>query len=302
MESLTLGLIQGNFRNAFTEEHLELRKVSDYRKTMGPMDMDHNQSMLIELIREAVGKGAEFVLTPESYLDGWSCNEAILRQSATTMDGVYVRALMDLASELKVWICAGMFVKERDGIYNAAIVIDSHGAIAHIYRKTHETKDALKRMPYDLGGDLSVVDTPWGKIGVLICHDRWYPETHRTLRIKGAELILNPVATSKFWSGHPNYDIHRATLRSHAYGNSLFIASCNGLNHGGHSMVVAPNGTVICEGDLKQEVLLCKIDPSEYTGYDFVSLLNPDIYCFEKTEKEKAHGRHQRTRNRLEGG
>lgn len=280
MKPVALGLIQGRFRNAFLEQHAELRKISDYRETITPADIDHNQELLVRLIRQAAEEGAELVLTPESYLDGWSCNDAVLQQSATTIDGVYIQELMELASELDVWICAGLFEKVGDSVYNEAILIDSNGSPAHIHRKAHETKDVLERMPYTLGEDLSVVDTPWGKMGMLVCHDRWYPEAHRTLRIKGAELILNPVATAKFWPGHPYYDIHRCTLRSHAYANGIFIASCNGSSHGGHSIVVAPDGTIACEADLDQEIILCRIDPSVYTGYDFVSHLNSDAYWF----------------------
>lgn len=279
MTPVTLGLIQANLRNAFSEKHPELLKVSDHRDALTQDDIDHNQRKIVDLIRQTVAAGAELVVTPESYLDGWSLDAEILNQYATTADGPYVKELRALASELGVWICCGVCVREEEIVFNEAILIDSSGAIAHEYRKTHETADVLRRIPqFSLGQELSVASTPWGRVGMLVCHDRWYPENYRTLRLKGAELILNPTATATFWPGHPYYDIHRCTLRAHAYANGLFVASCNGIHHGGHSVVVAPDGSVISEGSLETEVVLCRVSPSEYSSYDFVSSLNPDLY------------------------
>ncbi len=279
MESIIVGLIQGNFRNAFQEKHVQIRRISDYKETMGYPDFVHNHKLLVRLIRDAAKKGAQLVITPESYLDGWSAQDNLLKQVATTIDGVFVEELKALALDLGIWICVGLFIKEEARLYNEALLIDAAGVLTHAYRKTHETGDVLKQMPYDLGDELAVADAPWGKTGLLICHDRWYPENYRTLRVRGAEVILNPVMSATLWPGHPYFEIHRATIRSHAYANSLFILSCNGANHGGHSFVVAPDGSVVCEGGQEQEVVLCGIDPSKYGSYDFISNLNPDIYA-----------------------
>ena len=279
MTPVTLGLIQANLRNAFRENHPELRRVFDRRETLTRNDIDHNHRKIVDLIREAAVGGAELVVTPESYLEGWSCNGDILNQYSTTTDGPYVKELRALAAELGVWICCGVCVKEKDVVFSEALLIDSSGCIAHEYRKTHETADVLRRIPqFSLGQELSVASTPWGKVGMLVCHDRWYGENYRTLRMKGAEFILNPTATAMFWPGHPYFDVHRCTLRAHAYANGLFIASCNALHHGGHSVVVAPDGSIICEGGLEKEVVLCRICPSGYSPYDFASNLNPHLY------------------------
>ena len=278
MNPLTIGLIQGNFRNAFYEKISELHRLSDYRETLGAEDFDCNQERLIALIRSAVVEGAEMVLTPESYLDGWSFDREILDRVAVPPDSRYVKQLRHLASELGVWICAGLFMREDDKIYNSAILIDSSGAIALTYRKTHETNGVMEEMPYDLGNELSVAETPWGRVGSLVCHDRWYPECYRALRLKGAEMILNPVAASTFWPGHTYFDIHRCTLQSHAYGNALFLASCNSANHGGHSVIVAPDGTIAASAGQGEEVLITRLDPATYSSYDFTSTRRPMIY------------------------
>lgn len=278
MKPLTIGLLQGNFRNAFHETIPDVRRGSDYRETLGTKDFDHNQGALLDLVRSAASDGAEMVLTPESYLDGWSFDSGILAEVAVTLDSDYVKQLRNIASELSVWICAGLFLREEDRLTNSAILIDSAGSIALLYRKTHETDGVLDQMPYDLGNDLCVAATPWGQAGILICHDRWYPEAYRTLRLKGAEFILNPVAAPTFWPGHPYYDIHRCTLRSHAYANGLFLACCNAANHGGHSMIVAPDGTIAAEANQGEEILVSRMYPASHSGYDFLSRRRPSIY------------------------
>ena len=169
-------------------------------------------------------------------------------------------------------------IPEDDRIYNSAILIDSSGSIALTYRKTHETNGVMEKMPYELGNELSVVETPWGRVGILVCHDRWYPECYRTLRLKDAEIILNPVAAPTFWPGHTYFDIHRCTLRSHAYGNALFLACCNSADHGGHSIVVAPDGTTATSAGQGEEVLVTRLDPAAYSSYDFTATRRPMIY------------------------
>ena len=278
MKHITIGLVQGSFRNAFPESIPELRSLSDYHEKLGVGDFRFNQDAVLRHLRRAASDGAHLAVTPESYLDGWSADFDTLQRAASPLDGAYVNELRAAASELRLWVCAGLFLREDDRIYNSAVLIDSHGSIALVYRKTHETRDVLESMPYELGDELPVAETPWGPIGILICHDRWYPEAYRTLRIRGAEMVLNPVAAPTFWPGHTYHDIHRCTLRSHAYANSVFLVCCNSSNHGGHSVVVAPDGAVVVEADHTEQVVVVRLEPSAYSSYNFVARLRPSIY------------------------
>ena len=278
MKSLTIGLLQLNFRNAFREKFSELSCSSDYRETLEETDFCHNQDVLLAQIRQSAAAGAELILTPESYLDGWSFDSGILERVAVDLDNSKVSELRKLASELGVWLCASLFLREGGRTFNSAILIDSEGALALVYRKIHETKDVLEHMPYDLGDELPVVQTPWGRVGILICHDRWYAEAYHSLRLQGAELILNPVAAATFWPGHPYHDIHRCNLRCHAYSSSVFLACCNSANHGGHSLIIAPDGSAIAEAGQGEEILMHRLDPSAHSSYDFVAGLKPSAY------------------------
>jgi predicted amidohydrolase len=278
LKPLNIGLLQGNFRNCFKEKAPEIQNLSNYRNRLSTQDFQFNQKKLLNMITITASRGADIIITPESYLDGWSCNFEVINQTAVFIDDPYVNELQESANKYGVWLCAGLFLRIEEDIFNSAILINSEGSIALIYHKTHETKDVLKQMPYTLGHELSTVQTPWGKIGILICHDRWYGENYRTLRKIGAELVLNPVASATFWPGHPYHNIHSASLRCHTYSNSIFLASCNSTNHGGHSMITAPDGSIAAKAGLEEEILIFHLDESSYDKYNFISNLRPDIY------------------------
>ena len=280
MKPLKVGLLQATFRSAFRETIPDIARESRPQEQMGEEDFRHNHELLIAMAREAAGKGADLVLGPESYLDGWSARADILQRVARPIPGPEIEQLCDVAAELKIWMCVGLFERADGAIYNSAVLISSEGRIEGVYRKTHETAGVLADMPYELGDALPVFETPWGTLGILVCHDRWYPEAVRTLRCSGAELVLNPTATAAFSPYHAYHDIHRCTLRAQAYQNAMFWVSCNAGNHGGHSVIVAPDGTVIAEASGGQEVAVVDLDPGSYSGYDFVSNLRGDLYTF----------------------
>ena len=277
MKQVRIALLQGNFRSSFAETIPEIAQIAQFKEQMGPEDFRYNQDLLISLTRQAAASGAELVVSPESYLDGWSFRREVCCKVATTIPGPETEELSALASELKVWMCVGLFEKAQGRLFNSAVLLASDGKIAGVYRKTHETKDVLGQLPYDLGEELPVFQTPWGTIGILICHDRWYPENARTLRCKGAEVILNPVATGVLSPNHKYYEIHQCVIRSQAYLNALFWVSCNCANHGGHSLVVAPDGSLAVQASAEQQVLLAELD-SEANSYDFVCNLRRGLY------------------------
>lgn len=278
MKPLRIAILQANFRSSFPEKIPAIARVARPRKEMHSEDYEFNHRLLISLARQAARKGAKLAVGSESYLDGWSFEHGSLSKIALTIPVRHTDDFCRAAKELRLWMCIAFMEKTKRATYNSALLISASGRIAGHYRKTHETKDVLAKMPYKLGDDLPVFDTPWGKIGILICHDRWYPENARTLRIKGAELILNPTATAVFNPRHKYHDIHRCTQRALAYANGLFWASCNAANHGGHSVVIAPDGNVIVEARPIQQVLVADLEPKKHSSYDFVSNLRPQLY------------------------
>lgn len=276
--NMKIGMLQGNFRSAFDESDPQIRQNANIVSNFGPGDIRFNQDLLLKLARQAAKDGAELVISPESYLDGWSCRKDIMELTATTIPGPETEELCALAVELKIWMCVGLFEKSDNRILNSSLLISSEGRIVGVYRKTHETMAVLEKMPYDLGNELKIIETPWGPASILICHDRWYPENARAVALAGAKFVLNPVATGVFAHNHKYFSIHRAVLRSQAYLNTLFWISCNGANHGGGSLIMDPGGNVAAEGTQAEEVLVVHCDIENNQGYDFISNLRQDTY------------------------
>lgn len=273
---LTIALLQGNFRSSFDEKAPHVARVADLRKEMTDADFRHNVEKLKRLARDAAARGAQLAVAPESFVDGWSARAEVIERIATKIPGPFTDELGWLCRETKLWLCAGIFERAADKIYNSAVLIAADGSLRGVYRKTHETRDVLERMPYALGDALPVFDSPWGKLGILICHDRWYPENGRALARRGAKIVLNPTATAIFHPAAEYFEIHRCVLRSQAYLNQLWWVSCNAGNHGGHSVIVNPRGDVVAAAGDGEEVSLSRVDLEAVKGYDFRSNVRHD--------------------------
>ena len=293
MRRFKVGLLQGVFRSAFKETIPEVARVARPQAKMGPEDFRYNHGLLISLAREAAGKGANLVLGPESYLDGWSARLDLLQAVATTIPGPEVDELCATAEALGVWMCAGLFERKGRDIYNSVVLLSSGGRIEGIYRKTHETAGVLEDMPYTLGDAAAGIrDTLGGRWASWCATTDGTPRRWRTLRGKGGRGGSQPgLPLLRFSPYHPYSDIHRCVLRAHAYQNALFWISCNGANHGGHSLVVAPDGRLVAEASGEQEVPVVDLDPDAYGGYDFVSNLRVDLYAFPQRRGALSHWR-----------
>jgi len=277
MKNIKIGLLQAKFRTAFVENNIDFQKLSGYQPDMKEEDFSYNQALLLTLMRKAASEGAELVVSPESYHDGWSFRSDILQKSALCLDGPQLMEICAEAKRLKIWACIGAFRKYEGRYYNSAFLISADGIIVGIYDKTHETKDVLARMPYTLGGSLPIFETPWGRISICICHDRWYSEGARLLAMKGAEIILNPIAANVNCPLHKYYDIHRCTIRAQAYQNGLYWVICSSANHGGSSWIVGPDGSVIGQAGMEQEVKVITINTDLYHIYGFKENFRNDL-------------------------
>lgn len=106
-----------------------------------------------------------------------------------------------------------------------------------------------------------VFDTPWGKVGIVICYDRHLPESIRTCTLKGADLILIPTANTK---AEP-MELFEWEIRVQAMQNQVFIAMCNrvgtegAMEFAGESLVVSPKGDVLVKADDQEQLVYCDI-------------------------------------------
>ena len=142
------------------------------------------------MLSSAKEKKCDLALFPETMDFGWT-HPSGLKESAF-IPGAFSKKLCDLSKKYRIFICAGLTEKTKEGNYNSALLINSEGEIVHIYRKINLLE---VEFPYYLvGSSLSVVDSPWGKIGINICSDNYSDALSigNTLARMGAGCILSP--------------------------------------------------------------------------------------------------------------
>ncbi len=251
-------------------------------------DPKANLAATLEAARTAAREGAQIICTQELFGTQYFCQSENhgnygLAEPIQPNPGPTTQAFQALAREEKVVIIASLFEQRAPGIFhNTAIIIDADGALLGIYRKMHIPDDPLYYEKfYFTPGDVGDVnnsgfrawETAFGKIGVLICWDQWYPEAARLTALAGAEIILIPTAigwhpAEKTAEGAAQHDAWQTIQRSHAIANGCFVAAVNRIGHEapaggegiefwGQSFVAAPNGKIIAQAATDQpETLL----------------------------------------------
>lgn len=207
--------------------------------------------------KEAGEAGADLIIFGEVIYD-FGCGLPIA-ETAETQDGVYCTAMKDMAKKYNTYIVINFHEKDEDErIYNTSVLIDRNGEIAGKYRKTHISFNEFEN-GVTAGSELPVFDTDFGRIGILICWDVYFPEPARVLAEKGAELIVISTA------GNPP---HRHIAR--AMENGVYVAvSGNGCCPKTSdrtlfaSKVIDPCGEILSAVDEDGEIALAKIDLSE---------------------------------------
>lgn len=199
-------------------------------------DLDANHSVLMTLLREIGGEKADVVVTPECFLDGYVATEpsvtpADLRRYAIDPSGSqYTRAVAGWARENKTWVIFACSRLIESGVCNSALVYDRTARLVGWYDKTHcQTHDG-KFVP---GKALSVFESDFGPFGVVICADRRWPETIRSLALQGARIVFNPTY------GMHN-DLNLAMMRTRSYESEVFIA----FTHPQQALITDPYGEV----------------------------------------------------------
>jgi predicted amidohydrolase len=158
-------------------------------------DKEANYRRAEPLIREAAARGARIVCTTECFLDGYAIADKSIpldnyRQLGEPIpDGTYFRRLASLAGELKIHLVAGMLEADGEARYNTAVLIGPDGKLLGKYRKQKLGHESARNTA---GNVSSVFETPYGKVGVMICADRTDPAIVRRFCDKGADFLLCP--------------------------------------------------------------------------------------------------------------
>lgn len=232
----------------------------------------------ISLIRQAAEQGAQIVVTQELFLTPYFCTEedTQLFDLADELPGPITDVLGQLAGELGIVLIASLFEHRGPGLYhNTAAIFDADGSLMGFYRKNHIPQDpGFEEKFYFTPGDSGypVWDTRFGKLGVLICWDQWYPEAARLMALGGAQILIYPTAigwlpAEKAELGAAQHCGWETVQRGHAVANGCFVAAVNrsgshdGTEFWGQSFVANPYGEIVAKASVaNEEILLHDVD------------------------------------------
>jgi len=242
-------------------------------------DTAQNLERTIRSIRMAAADGAQVILLQELFNTLYFCTgyDESAFVHAESNDSPLLKRMQQLAAELELVIVVPYFEKRAPGVYhNSAVIFDADGQEAAFYRKMHIPDDpGFCEKYYFTPGDLGykVADTRYGKIGILICWDQWYPEAARITAMMGADLLVYPtaigvLATETEAQKTEFREAWEMIQRSHAIANGCFVAAINrvGIESGttfwGDSFVVGPFGQWVARAGDTEAILHANIDLS----------------------------------------
>lgn len=242
-------------------------------------------SKTVSMIREAANSGAKLICLQELHAGVYFCQAEDVNRfdMAETIPGESTEEFGRVAKELGVVIVLSLFEKRAAGLYhNTAVVLDSDGSIAGVYRKMHIPDDpAFYEKFYFTPGDLGFnpIKTSVGNLGVLVCWDQWYPEGARIMAMNGADMLIYPTAIGYNPEDEEDEKNRQReawiiSQRAHAVANGLNVISINRVGHEpdfanvgagikfwGHSFVAGPQGEFLAQGgEDNEEIIVCEID------------------------------------------
>lgn len=242
-----------------------------------------NLKKTLALTEQAAKKGAKIICTQELFRSQYFCqseDHANFRL-AESIPGPSTVAFQKLAKKHQVVIIASLFEKRAGGLYhNTAVIIDADGKLLGIYRKMHIPDDPLYYekfyfTPGDTG--FKAWQTKYGRIGVLICWDQWYPEAARLTALQGAEILFYPTAIGwhpqeKKQHGINQHGAWETIQRAHGVANGCYVAVTNrvgtetpvggdGIEFWGQSFVAGTSGEILAKASVnREEILLVPVD------------------------------------------
>ena len=242
-------------------------------------DVQANIATAERLVRQAAKQGAQIILIQELFETPYFCIEQDsrhLRLATTVAENPAIDHFAKVARELGVVLPISFFEKANNSFFNSIAILDADGRNLGVYRKSHiPNGPGYQEKNYFSPGDtgFKVWDTRFGRIGVGICWDQWFPETARAMALMGAELMFFPTAIG---SEPPpalpvnSRDHWQRTQQGHAAANLTPVIVSNRIGTEralqnpddlyirfyGSSFIADPTGAKVAEADDASEAVL----------------------------------------------
>ena len=260
-------------------------------------NLEENVARVEGLVREAAAKGAQVILPSELFEGLYFCREekdAFFDWARPAQGHPTITRFQKLAQELGVVIPVSFFERDGHAFYNSLAMVDADGAVLGIYRKSHIPdgpgyEEKFYFRPGNTG--FKVWDTRFGRVGVGICWDQWYPECARAMMLLGAELLFYPTAigTEPENPGLDTKDLWQRAMIGHAVSNVVPVVAANRIGREGeqtfygHSFISDHRGEKVAElGRTESGVILAEFDLEEIrrnrASFGFFRDRRPDLY------------------------
>ena len=230
-------------------------------------DIEKNFQKSLQLIREAAKKKAELICFPEIQLSPFFPQFPDCDASEYVMaeDSSYIKGICKECRDCHIFASPNLYIEENGQRYDMSLLIDDQGKIIGKQKMVHVAQCEMfyeKNYYTQSEEGFTVFDTKLGKIGIVVCFDRHYPESIRTEALRGAELIIIPTANTK---SEPS-DLFQWEVKVQAFQNSVNVAMCNrvgveeNMEFSGESLVAGFDGdTIVLAGD-REELLLAEVN------------------------------------------
>ena len=198
-------------------------------------DIEANIEKAEQLVRRAAQEGAQIILLQELFETPYFCidrQEQHFGLARSLKEQTTVQRFQAVAEELEVVIPVSFFEKSGPAFFNSVAIVDADGRIAGHYRKSHIPQFPVYEEKYYFSpGDTGFLasDTRYGRIGVGICWDQWFPEAARAMVLKGAEILLYPTAIGSevYDPDLDSKDHWQTVMRGHAAANVVPVLASN---------------------------------------------------------------------------
>jgi predicted amidohydrolase len=236
-------------------------------------DKQGNFAKLERFAKEAAADGAQLVVTPEGFLEGYlwqdddpqEFTEEQYLEVGETVDGDLVAQAANLAGELGIYLGLGFAERQGDLMFNSMAMFGPSGDLVSRHVKCHTADDE----PFNTKGtELTVFETPFGPWGVLICMDRQPPEAMRVLALKGAQLVIVPA-----WGMCG--EMNDAMMRTRAYENGVYVL----FVHPRRCLVIDPGGKIVAEdAGQPDSVVHAQITLADFSELSPIRHRRPELY------------------------
>ena len=251
--------------------------------------IEENYEKSLGLIQTAAESGAKLICFPEIQLSPFFPQYEGRDASAWIIpaDSPMICGICNACKTAGIYAAPNFYVDESNRRYDMSLLIDDRGKILGRQKMVHIAQaDCFFEQDYYTPSEegFLVFDTPLGKIRIVVCFDRHYPESVRTSTLRGAELILIPTANTK---AEPS-ELFQWEVKIQAFQNSVNIAMCNrtglegGMDFSGESIVTDYNGATLALADDREQLLYAEVDLSAARlvreQRPYTSLRRPELY------------------------